>query len=170
MKIFALLSICAAIVMAVLLEGNILHMVLLLAAMFYLVIPATLIVGVWSVVSARRQTWRPWFTAFWRVAGLVTLSVVLSGLAGFGFHEWRVRQTRDYVARAVLALDEHHSMTGRFPASLPVDRIGEPPKWLRGSSSFFVNSQDFRFEYWDPQGMMDGYEFTSETREWIYFD
>ena len=170
MKNLALISTCIALGAAIVFEGSFLHLLLLMAAMFYLIVPATLIMGLLTAVAARRQTWRPWYSTFWRVAGIFTISVILSGLAGYGLHAWRVRQTRDYVSRAVALLDAHHASTGRYPDTFPTDAVGPPPKWLRSSQSCTVSAQDFRFEYWDPAGMMDGYEFDSATRTWTNFD
>jgi hypothetical protein len=169
-KKLALFSTCIALGAAIAFEGSFLHLLLLMAAMFYLIIPSSLIMGIWTAVAARRQTWRPWYSTFWRCAGIFAFSVLLSGLAGYGLHEWRVRQTRDYVSRAVVVLDDLHARTGQYPSTFPIDAVGTPPKWLRSSQSCTVSAQDFRFEYWDPAGMMDGYEFNSATRTWTYFD
>jgi hypothetical protein len=70
----------------------------------------------------------------------------------------------------VAVLDDLHARTGQYPTTFPIDAVGTPPKWLRSSKSCTVSVQDFRFEYWDPAGMMGGYEFDSATRTWRYFD
>ncbi len=167
---FTLISTSIALGVALVLEGSFIHLLFLMVLMLYLIVPATLAMGLWTVFAAWRQGWKPWCSTFWKTAGILAFSVLLSGLAGLGLHAWRVDQTRGYVSRAVAILDEYHAKTGQFPSTFPMDALGSPPKWLRELQSCTITAQEFRFEYWDPSGMLDGYEFTSATRTWSYFD
>ena len=60
--------------------------------------------------------------------------------------------------------------TGAYPPGFSLETIGTRPKWLRRPQTCIVTPQDFRFEYWDPAGMMDGFELTNTHRSWTAFD
>jgi hypothetical protein len=70
----------------------------------------------------------------------------------------------------VTVLDAHHSKTGAYPSAFSLETIGKPPQWLRRPQTCTVTPQEFRFEYWDPAGMMDGFELTNTHRSWTAFD
>jgi hypothetical protein len=169
MKFFFLISTCIALGAAIVFEGDFVHQVLLIVAMIYVIFPTSLIMGICTAVAACRQSLRPWYFMFWRVAGILTFSVFLSWVAGYGLHEWRLRQTRDYVLRALAVLDDYYARTGQYSNTLPIDVLGSPPKWLRNSKFCNLGVQDFRFEYSDPAAMMNLNEFTSAKRTWISF-
>jgi hypothetical protein len=150
-------------------EGIFAHQLFLIATAFGLILFAVL-AGLWSALAVRRQTWQPWHSSCWRAVGIIAAALALSWVAGDGMHAWRVHQTRSYVAQAVAALDAHHAKTGAYPPGFSLETIGTPPKWLRRPQTCIITPQDFRFEYWDPAGMMDGFELTNTHRSWTAFD
>jgi hypothetical protein len=166
---FALILWPAALGSGLLLEGSFGHQLFLMVAALGLILFGILL-GLWSALAVRRQTWQPWHSSCWRAIRITAAALAISWTAGTGMHAWRVHQTRSYVARAVTVLDAHHSKTGAYPSAFSLETIGKPPQWLSGPQTCTVTPQDFRFEYWDPAGMMDGFEFTSTHRSWTAFD
>lgn len=172
MNKFALILWPAALGSGLLLEGSFAHQLFLMVAALGLILFAVL-AGLWSALAARRQTWQPWHSTCWRairITAAALAALAISWAAGVGMHAWRVHQTRSYVARAVTVLDAHHSKTGAYPPAFSLETMGTPPKWLRRPQACTVTPQDFRFEYWDPAGMMDGFELTNTHRSWTAFD
>jgi hypothetical protein len=166
---FALILWPAALGAGLVLEGSFGHQIFLITTALGLILFAVL-AGFWSALAVRRQTWQPWHSTCWRAVGITAAALALSWVAGAGMHAWRVHQTRSYVARAVTVLDAHHAKTGAYPSAFSLETIGKPPQWLSGPQTCTVTPQDFRFEYCDPAGMMDGFEFTSTHRSWTAFD
>ncbi len=170
MKTLAIASAALGLLLALVLEGNFLHVLVLCTVAVYLVAPAILIIGSIWLWSWFRQVERPWLRKAWAIIGIAVVTGFASGGLGFTLHQFRKHETRSFVARAVAYLDTERARTGKYPSSLPETDFGRPPPWLSQPHPWTLSADAFRFEYWDPSGLMNGYEFTSSTREWISFD
>lgn len=169
MRKFFIIMTLLAITLAFLREGNFDSMLILTVILFFCIIPAILFMACYTIWNRCKNIQSDWLITFWRVIAITVWAIVLSVLLGKGMHHWRERETRAYVEKAVAVLDEIHRTKGSYPISLPIDKIGKPPKWLKGNECT-LTPDSFYFSYSDPSRMMSLWEYSSNNRKWVEFD
>jgi hypothetical protein len=169
MRIVYATALLVGIVTGAFFQGSFLHYILLIALAFYVLAPFGAVIALGAVISLRRTNLPAWIGRAFGVWLLLATTAASSWGTGFTIHHYQIFAARRFVARAVPVLDAIRSRDGRYPTELP-DALGRPPSVLRSSSFYTSDGLTFRFEYWDSAGMMDGYEFTSDSRTWAYFD
>jgi hypothetical protein len=170
MKKFAMISSVLAVALALALEGNFFHRILLVSGMMYLLAPSLLGLMIVAIRARFHPEDGSLFHTVATIVGIVGAALLISWTLGLGMHHWREHQTRMFVARAVDYLDAERARSGTYPLTLPLAQIGSPPKWLRGAIPWTLKPDSFAFWYSDPSGMMDGCTFASDTRTWIHSD
>lgn len=155
----------------ILLQGTFGHWVIVLAAGLWLGIPLAVFMGLWLVFALKRTGKIPagLRTTFF-LAVLIIGSLLLSLGAGTAVRHWEIRKARAYVAGVVPLLEAYRERHGGYPKTLAPLGLSAPPRLLRNSHGYSAEADHFRFEYWDPGGMMDGYAFDSSSRQWTRFD
>jgi hypothetical protein len=171
MKIFALIVLGASVLSAFILRGSFGHTIAVYAIGFYMGAPVLLFMALWLLfgfVGTRGipQGLKKMFFGFLVVGGSLVLSLSL----GRFLHQYEIRATRQYVTNIVPMLEEYRREHGQYPESLAAFPELPPPRLLRGAHGYHAVDDGFRFEFWDPAGVMDGYCFDSSTREWYHFD
>ena len=171
MKIFALIVLGLAMLSAFMMRGSFGHTIIILATGVYIGVPLILFMVIWLLVGFKRSNGVPQgLRTLFIGSVIVGFSMATSLGVGKLLHDSEIRRTREYVAAIVPKLEEYRTEHGRYPESLAVFPDSRPPRLLRESHGYSAESDSYRFEYWDPAGMMDGYCFDSSTREWYYFD
>ncbi len=173
LPLIALTAFILACVIGVWFQGHFLHQVLALSAAMYVGVPWVLVMLIWGLMTWRNSDGLPdgllrIFYGFIITAGAVLLSLAV----GLALHDRQVQAARAYVGGLVPVLDAYKAEHGRYPEDMA--RLPHPPApprlMARAGSYSLTESGDFRFEYWDPAGLMDGWSFESSTRQWSYFD
>ena len=96
---------------------------------------------------------------------------MLSCVVGVAVNEWSMWEARVFVEKTVPRLDAYHAEHGAYPATLQELGTVHVPRRLRGESGWYFGKEDrFSFDYDDPSGLFSMYVYTSETREWRYWD
>jgi hypothetical protein len=170
MRIFAAVSVTIAVVGALVTQGGYLGILVSAALTLLILLPfgAFLVIAL-LFAAAKHHDLSPFRSGF--LAWLILFaSVLIIFFGGSSFTWYRIHSARAYVDRAVVTLDSIKASTGLYPKHLPIDQLGSPPTLLSYSAGYDSDGSSFRFEYWDPGGLMDGYEFTSTDRKWSYFD
>ena len=171
MKRFAIISSFIALLSGFLLKGTFVHSIIVYAAGMYLGPPLILFMALWFVIGLKRTGTIPAGLRNTFLVSLIVGGTLLVSLGvGRSIHRWEIREVRLYVTKMVPKLDEYKRENGRYPESLSNLNAPSPPKLLKNAHSYSADADVFRFSYWDPAGMMDGYCFDSATREWHYFD
>jgi hypothetical protein len=171
MKTFVLIALVATIVSAFILRGSFGHTITVYAVGSYVGAPLLLFMAAWLLVGFKRELGIPQRLKMIFLAYIVvSVSLVTSLGLGRYIQKLEINATRHYVASIVPKLDEYRKVHGRYPESLYAFPDSPPPRLLRDEHAYQAVDDGFRFEYWDPTGMMDGYCFDSSTREWYCFD
>jgi hypothetical protein len=171
MKTFAITVFALALLSGILAQGSFGHAIIIMSALLYIGVPLTLFLVLWLMIGLKRSGGIPFG---WRktstISAMIGGGLILSFGTGSLIHHWEIRKMRQFVEATVPFLDEYHHKNGTYPSALEELGISSIPKVLRESGGYSSTQNTFRFEYWDAAGMMDGYEYSSSTREWIYFD
>lgn len=161
-----------ALLIAFLLRGSMLQFLGSLIVTELFLLPLFLICGfawLWNLV--RRRPTGPWVKEglLFGLACLATIGLSLGlgrGLAAIDEHD-----AKSYVKKVIPLLEAAKKKTGLYPTDLnAIPNLPSLPRYLRSPHAYTSDGKTFRFEYWDPRGMMDGYYFSSEERQWRYFD
>lgn len=171
MKTFALSSFIAALVLAGVLQGSFIHTILTYGVAIWILGPLVSLLALWTLWCLMiRRLAPPYLRQFWLVLAVLGLSLGLSMGMGKALNRWQIQNTRDFVSQMVPLLENYRGRQGRYPTSL--NELGDiqPPSLLRERNSYTTTGHEYTFEYWDPAGMMNGYVFNSQTREWTAFD
>lgn len=171
MKKLTAASFVMAILSGAIFRGSFCHTIFTMWLLVFIGTPLTLFLVFWFALSLRRSGEIP--SELRRTSCVVVIfggTVIFSYATGFMIHRWEIRNTRQFVADAVVALDDYHDSHGSYPSSLNQVGLNSTPRMLAESVAFTSTAEHFRFEYWDSAGLMDGYLFDSSNREWIYFD
>jgi hypothetical protein len=163
------LGLVLAILLAVVLQGSLWHILLLLAGTTFLLVPFLLVLAGWASISLTRgqslRPLKPVAIAWCACAACIGISYFV----GWGLNEWKINAIRAYVAHAAPLLDQIKTDQGAFPAQLPISLLGAPPELLRDSGRYYSDGKDFYFYYSDPANIFgDGAQFDSYTRAWSY--
>ena len=164
------IAMSVAVLLAVIFEGSSTHITVLGMTALYLVAKTIVVVGLSLYFLVRRQKPMPELAAAWRSLKILPVAWVASALLAFGINQWRVYETRSFVARAVVALDAYRAKNGHFPSELPLGELGPLPKWLRNTSFVSITNDSFEFRYDYPFSLRSkGYRFDDVIRAWAEF-
>ena len=171
MKTFAITVSAFALLSGILVQGSFGHAMVVMSSLLFIGVPVVLFLALWLMIGWKRSGGIP---SGWRTTS--TISAVIGGglILSFGtgslIHHWEIRKVRQFVEATVPSLDDYHHKNGTYPSALAEMGISSVPKILRESGGYASTQNTFQFVYWDPAGMMDGYEFESSKREWTYFN
>jgi hypothetical protein len=166
-----LAAVTLAIILGLILQGTFLHWILVLGLGVWVGVPVACVLAVLGLLARRRTGAVPLRlkTAF-RIFGVTAGALVLSLGVGVGVHHWEIYRVRSFVDATVPKLERFRSWNGRYPAALEALGDIRGPSLLAVPGEYYSDGRSFRFSYWDPAGMMDGYYFDSVSRRWTYFD
>ena len=151
-------------------RGSFIHVIVALAAVFYVGLPLAAIGGVLFLLRRRVSTpsWLP------RVSNVVVgsiLGLALSWPVGMFLLETDIHSAKVYCGRLIGKIEEFRAKRGRYPQSLTeVQPLEKLPRLLRERSFYGSDGQSYSFSFVDPSGMMNGFEFNSKTRRWEKWD
>jgi hypothetical protein len=171
MKSFVFCSLMAALLLALILQGNFMQMVLVLAASIWILGPVLLFVGLWAISQQlRTHQINPGVVKTLIGTLVIAASLGISLVVGKELNHWQIQRTRDFVSEMVPRLDDFRAKQGRYPQSL--NELGEIhlPALLAEPGGYRSTGSDYHFEFWDPAGLMNGYSFDSQNRQWVSFD
>lgn len=170
MKFFFAAAVALGAVIGVELDAGFGQGLLLLIIGFCLLAPLAISLGTYSLIVFRRGTWPEWLSRFWRAMSIAVAVMVSSWGIGKVSYRWHRHEMHVYVQRAVPILDQIYQAEGRYPAELPVSRLGPPPKWLRDPSGYFGKDDTYTFWTDDPASMgLAGWCFESDKRRWVRY-
>lgn len=161
-----------AVVVAFWLRGSFLQFVFSVLIIEFFLAPLFLICGLACIFKfVRTRSVSPWMiqgTLFGLVCvGALVISFALSKWLGSVDES----NARSFVARVVPMLDAEKKRIGAYPADLnSISNLPSRPLYLRQPNVYKSDGKTFIFSYIDPHGMMDGYCFSSEDRQWHHFD
>ena len=171
MRRFAIVATIIALISGVVLQGNFVHWIIVIAAGMYLGVPLALFMLLWLAIDLKRSGRIPNGLRTTFLISIITGGLLLLSLGtGAAIHHWKIREARAYVAEIVPILDDYRQKHGGYPKNLAALTAPTPPRLMRESHSYSADKDSFHFEYWDAAGLMDGYYFDSSGREWTYFD
>ena len=170
MKHLAIAAAVISIIFGVLLKGTFEHWIIVMASGIYVGAPLALFLVIWLLIELKRKGL---ISNGLRIAFLVSViiggSLLLSLGVGTAIHHWEIRAAKNFVTTMVPKLDQYRKDHGQYPATLAALGSLSPPKLLKHAHGYTTDGENFRFEYWDSAGMMDGYYFDSTSRKWNYF-
>jgi hypothetical protein len=168
---FALITTFLAALSGVFLKGDFGHGIIVGCLVVFVVGPLALYMALWALFSLKRSGSIPdALKRTFSISAILGCGLLLSLATGVGMNRWEIYRTREFVAAIVPKLDAYRAKHGAFPASLREVGVARPPALLEDGSGYTAQPDYFKFEYWDPSGMMDGAEFSSSIRQWIHFD
>ena len=171
MKSFVFCSLMAALLLALILQGNLMHMILVLAFGIWILGPVLLCLGLWAISQQlRTHQINPGVVKTLIGTLVIAASLGISLVVGKELNHWQIQRTRDFVSEMVPRLDDFRAKQGRYPQSL--NELGEIhlPALLAEPGGYRSTGSDYHFEFWDPAGLMNGYSFDSQNRQWVSFD
>ena len=158
-------------VVGLIMQGSFLQQIVALGLVVWVLGPAAFfLVVAGSMMMRRDEAERGWLVKLSVIWVFSFLTVAVSMAVGDWVNRYQVHQTRSYVQEALPVLDAFHEKSGRYPATLGEAGLHIPPKLLRERGEYSGVAHTFRFEYWDPAGLMNAYELVGDDREWRAFD
>ncbi len=152
-------------------QGSLVQQILALGLVVWVLGPAALFLVIAGLMMMRRdEAERGWLVKLSVIWVFSFLTVAVSMVVGDWVNRYQVHQTRSYVEEALPVLDAFHEKSGRYPETLGEAGLDTPPKLLREKGEYSGVAHTFRFEYWDPAGLMNAYELVGDDREWRAFD
>jgi len=174
--VVALLGACGGVLIAVhplngLGRGSFFHIVFSLWFALLFGLPAALIAAAAFLFSLR------WYRNVLRWVATAALSITLvAGILVFSYVPGYVLARRDvhkakrYCEELVPLLDAYKERTGHYPAAidevLPEDRPLPLLLKVRGFYIYHEETDSFVLDFTDPRGMMNGFDYNSDTRQW----
>jgi hypothetical protein len=153
--------------LALLFQGSFLQFILLVMIVEFLIGPTLLLLacrGIIGIIQGKAPS--AWYRRLTVLTAVVVVSLIISYFTGSAIHDLRLNATRHYVTNLLPALDEAKKRVGKYPTTLPADSRTGIYRQLSFPVGYSSDGDDFRFEYWDPAGMMNGEEFHGSTRTW----
>lgn len=100
-------------------------------------------------------------------SALLLGSSVLSFFSGGVLLDYDISKAKRYCESLVPALDEYKDVNGNYPKSLTrVSDQKKVPRLLRRNSYYSSDGDSFEYFFMDPGGMMNGFGFSSNDRQW----
>ncbi|MDB4384782.1 hypothetical protein N9Z12_01895 [Opitutaceae bacterium] len=160
----------AGILSGLLLQGSLLHILLLMIPVVWVVGPLGIACGVAVLVArlrGKKNSRSMYRTIMALVAYLIFTGVSLS--TGSSFHHLKEHQIFAYVEEALPLVDAFYAEKGHYPSTLQECGVPSSPFLVGKSLSYSGRDQDFSFIYIDNQSFMGGLLFNSGGREWIHW-
>lgn len=149
-------------------RGSLLHFVFVSGAMVWVALPAAAIASVLYFVQ------RPRFARAARRFAAVTAvcaSTAISLVPGRWVLEHDIAQAQAFCEASVPRLDQYRRTHGAYPAEISKVTVGAPPYLLRAGHFYQSDGRRFAFFFSDPAGIMVGFRFASDKRQWVaWFD
>ena len=170
-KLLAWIYFTIGVVLAGICQGSFIQMLVVAGFTVFILLPVGFVILVGATIGTlrRRGELPGWTNRAVRAWLVFAGSTLFSWILGVSFHAYQVASVERYVRRACEALDCIREKDGRYPEMMPVEQVGSCPKFLREQGSYWSDGRSFRFEYWDPAGMMgESLVFDSEARAWTH--
>lgn len=172
MRSLAAIHLVIGVIVAATLRGSFFHMLVLAGFTLLVLAPVAAVIAMGAFIgTVRKKSFAPnWIKPALKAWLVFAASTGLSWIVGVSIHAFQVSAVERYVQRVLPVLDGIKKREGSYPKELPETILGRPPFLLRTGRGYFSDGASFRFEYWDTAGLMEGYAFDSETRNWYYND
>lgn len=120
MRNAAMICLAAAIVTALVFQGTMLHLLLVIIVMELMIAPMLVVLAAIGIVNrVRQRKFGPDYRRCCVLLGFVAAFAVISYILGLGVLELRLTATRQYVTSCFADLDDTKRRTGKYPAQLP---------------------------------------------------
>jgi len=145
-------------------RGSLLQFVFVSGAMVWVALPAAAIASVLYFVQRPR---------FARAAGrfaavtAVCASTGISLVPGGWVLKNDIAQAQAFCEASVPRLDQYQRTHGAYPAEISQVTTGAPPYLLRAEHFYQSDGRTFAFFFSDPAGIMIGFRFASDNRQWV---
>ncbi len=139
--------------------------------MLWIGLPVSLVALVILVISARRGRSIHGPLKTLAVVAALALLVGLAFAANHFVQKHAVAAAKNYPAALAPQLETYLRTTGSYPASLDhIPRRPYVPRLLRSSHAYHSDGTRYFFRFAKPGGLIDSWEYDSETRTWQLSD
>jgi hypothetical protein len=172
MRFLLLVAGLIGLIVAAIFQGSSQHGEVMFSVVLFVLVPLGCVIvvgGIIAIPQGKKHLPRA-FLPLVKGLLLVGTATIVSCVAGSAIRASQVSAVESFVSRVVVILDGIKMGDGQYPASLPVEMVGNPPRLLRSSDAYFSNGKYFRISYSDAGFWPTSHVFSSHRRFWSNYD
>lgn len=154
-------------------RGRFVFDIMILAACFWIAAPLFLFSGIFLAIACRKPHPVMIEIGQWMMlASLVLGSTLIAIPFGGKLNQSEINKAKIYCEQTAVILDIKFELTGTYPTNLTeIITERDLPRVLRGGNLYYHSQgTNYSITFADPGGMMSGWVFIGNTKQWSQFD
>ena len=154
-------------------HGRFMFDILILAACLWIAVPLFIFSGIFLAIAYRKPNSfmidiGQWIMLVSLVIGSTWTSIYMGGF----LNQREIRKAKTYCEQLAERLDQVKEQNGSYPADLVgiIDQSDLPEVLNGGNLHYHSHVTNFSITFSDPGGLMSGWNFLGNTKEWSSFD